>query len=113
MPGRFEFRLADGAANPYLLLAGFLIAGLDGIAKGTDPGPRLDIDMYAQGHTVTDARKLPLNLLDAIRAFDADETLKTGLSEEFAAAYTKLRTADWNSFMRHLSEWERAQTLDV
>jgi glutamine synthetase len=37
-PGRFELRLADGAANPYLLQAGILAAGLDGIAQNRDPG---------------------------------------------------------------------------
>ena len=68
-PGRFEMRLADGAANPYLLQAGILAAGLDGIAKKTDPGQRLDINMYTEGHKVRGAKRLPLNLLDALRAF--------------------------------------------
>ena len=55
--GRFELRLADGAANPYLLQAALLVAGLDGIKNKRDPGKRLDIDMYAEGHTVTNARR--------------------------------------------------------
>ena len=59
--GRFELRLMDGAVNPYLCQAGILAAGLDGVANKRDPGKRLDIDMYAQGHTVKGARKLPLN----------------------------------------------------
>ncbi len=66
--GRFEFRLADGAANPYLLPAALLVAGLDGIAKGIDPGKPLDINMYEEGHKApADTKKLPLNLLDALR----------------------------------------------
>ena len=64
--GRFELRLADGAANPYLLPAVCLAAGLEGIAKGVSPGRPLDIDMYAEGRRVRGARKLPLYLLDAI-----------------------------------------------
>ena len=64
--GRFELRLADGATNPYLLQAAVLAAGLDGIKNKRDPGKRLDIDMYAEGHTVKDAKRLPLNLLDAL-----------------------------------------------
>ena len=63
--GRFEFRLMDGAANPYLLQAGVLAAGLEGIKSKRDPGKRLDIDMYADGHKVRGAKKLPLNMLDA------------------------------------------------
>jgi len=63
--GRIEFRLADGAANPYLLQAGVLAAGMDGIANESDPGKRLDIDMYTESHKAKGAKKLPLNLLDA------------------------------------------------
>ncbi len=44
--GRFELRLPDGSANPYLLQAAILAAGLDGIAQARSPGKRLDINMY-------------------------------------------------------------------
>jgi glutamine synthetase len=110
--GRFEFRLADGAANPYLLQAGLLAAGLDGLARKTDPGKRLDIDMYTLGHTVADVRRLPLNLLDALRAFAADGALREALGAPFADAYVKLKTQDWNGYARHLTAWERETTLD-
>ncbi|MEI9964415.1 MAG: hypothetical protein WDM92_06615 [Caulobacteraceae bacterium] len=110
--GRFEFRLADGAANPYLLQAAILAAGLDGMLKAKDPGKRLDINMYTHGHLVEGVKKLPLNLLDALRAFDANATLKAGLGEGFAASYLKLKTAEWNEYTRHLTDWERETTLD-
>ena len=45
-PGRFELRLPDGAANPYLLQAVIIAAGLDGMRTKADPGKRYDIDMY-------------------------------------------------------------------
>lgn len=112
-PGRFEMRLADGAANPYLLQAGLLAAGLDGIANKTDPGPRLDINMYTDGHKVENAQRLPLNLLDALRALESNETLKAALGESFVNSYVKLKTGEWNEFTAHLSEWERRATLDV
>jgi glutamate---methylamine ligase len=110
--GRFELRLADGAANPYLLQAALLVAGLDGIKNKRDPGKRLDIDMYAEGHTVSNARRLPLNLLDALRAFDQSTILRDGLGDEFSSAYLKLRYEDWNKYSRYLTEWERDTTLD-
>lgn len=110
--GRFEFRLADGAANPYLLMAGFLAAGLDGLEKKSDPGKRLDIDMYAEGHKVRGAKKLPLCLIDAIRLFARDKVLRSALGEEFSQAYIKLKTNDWNQYCRHLTQWERDTTLD-
>ena len=60
--GRFELRLMDGATNPYLLQAGILLLGLDGFNNKRDPGKRLDINMYTEGHKAGKVKKLPLNL---------------------------------------------------
>ena len=79
--GRFELRLADGAANPYLLMAGYLAAGLDGIANKTSPGKRLDIDMYSEGHKARGAKKLPLYLIDAIRVFAKNKVLRQAMGD--------------------------------
>jgi glutamine synthetase len=111
--GRFELRLADGAVNPYLLQAAVLAAGLDGVAAARDPGRRLDINMYADGHTVPDLPRLPLNLLDALRALEASETLTHAFGEGFTRAYVKLRLTQWDEYCRHLTQWERDTTLDI
>lgn len=111
--GRFEFRLGDGAANPYLLQAGILAAGLDGMANARDPGKRLDINMYTEGHKVKGAKKLPLNLLDALRALEKSKVLRDSLGEAFVSGYLKLKTEEWNAFSRHLTQWERDNTLDI
>ncbi len=110
--GRFELRLADGAANPYLMPAVVLAAGLDGIACKTEPGKRLDIDMYTEGHKVKGAKKLPLNLLDALRNLEKDKALKAALGEETVDAFVKLKNDEWNDFSRALTAWERTHTLD-
>ena len=111
--GRFELRLPDGAANPYLLQAVIIAAGLNGIRTEADPGRRHDIDMYQLGHTVTDAPKLPLNLLDALRTYEEDETLKSTMGHDFSAAYLKLKRQEWNGYAAHFTQWERDMTLDV
>jgi glutamine synthetase type III len=110
-PGRFELRLPDGSANPYLLQAGILASGLDGIRNKRDPGKRLDINMYTDGHTVKDAKRLPLNLLDALRAFEASSVMKEYLGG-FVASYVALKHSEWNDYARHLTQWERDTTLD-
>jgi len=110
--GRFEFRLADGAANPYLLPAAVLAAGLDGIRNRRDPGKRLDINMYTEGHKAKNAKRLPLNLLDALRALEKSALLRSAFGEETHAAYLRLRHEDWNAYARHLTDWERQTTLD-
>jgi len=112
-PGRFELRLPDGAVNPYLLQSIIIAAGLSGISSKADPGKHYDIDMYKEGHTVTDAPKLPLNLLDALREYDKDTELKALMGEEFSAAFLKLKQQEWNTFCSHFTEWERANTLDI
>ncbi|HML91201.1 type III glutamate--ammonia ligase [Methyloceanibacter sp.] len=111
--GRFEFRLADGATNAYLFPAAVFAAGLDGMAQKTDPGAPLDIDMYAEGHKLpADAKKLPLNLLDALRATDGSAMLRRELGDELVNAYVKLKMKNWNEFSRQMTSWERADTLD-
>jgi len=109
---RFELRLADGAANPYLMMAGILAASLHGLDDKIDPGKRLDIDMYAEPQKARGAKKLPLNMLDAIRNFAKDRYLKEAMGSEFADAYIKLKSVEWNSYTRHLTSWERESTLD-
>ena len=110
--GRFEFRLLDGATNPYLAPAALLMAGLDGIANNRDPGERLDIDMYADGHKLQNVRKLPLNLLDALRLFDKSEVARAGFGDAVVDSFVKLKMESWNDFMSHASSWERLHTLD-
>ena len=110
--GRIEFRLADGAANPYLLQAVILAAGLDGLDNKLDPGKRLDIDMYTESHKAKGAKKLPLNLLDALRLFEKNKVIRDALGSEMSNAYDKLKLKEWNSYSHHLSDWERLNTLD-
>jgi glutamate---methylamine ligase len=109
--GRFELRLADGATNPYAMQAAILAAGLDGIQSNRNPGKRLDINMYTDGHLVQDVKKLPLNLLDALRALEGSKLLSDSLGE-YVPAYLKLKHQEWNDFSRHLTQWERETTLD-
>jgi glutamine synthetase len=112
-PGRFELRRPDGAVNPYLLQAVIIAAGLDGVQTQADPGKRWDIDMYAEGHKVRGAPKLPLNMLDGLREYDKDKGLKAAMGKEFSDAYLKLKHQEWDSFVSHFSRWENDNTLDI
>lgn len=111
-PGRIEYRLADGAANPYLLQAGLLACGLDGMARALDPGDPLDRNMYDPGAESGGLRRLPLNLLDAVRAFEASTTLRDALGVAFTTSYAKLKRQEWDGYAGHLTQWERDHTLD-
>ncbi len=110
--GRLEFRLMDGACNPYLAPAALLAAGLDGVREKRDPGKRLDINMYTDGGRARGVRRLPLNLLDAIRATAKSRILRSALGDEVIDSYTKLKLQQWNAHAAEISPFERDQTLD-
>lgn len=110
--GRFELRLADGSANPYLLPAAVLAAGMDGMEQERDPGKRLDLNMYTEAHKARGVKRLPLYLLDALREFDKNKVLRSALGDEFSNAYMKIKMEDWDNYARYLTDFERTTTLD-
>ena len=110
--GRYELRLMDGSANPYMMQAGVLLVGLDGIVKKRHPGPRLDVNMYEDGTKMSQLKRLPLTLLDALRVMEKNSIVRKGFGSELVDSYLKLKMREWQSYMGHLSEWEREQTLD-
>ena len=109
---RFELRLADGATNPYLLQAAVIAAGLDGILQHRNPGPRLDNNMYTDPLPAGEVRRLPMNLLDALRALSANDVLVNALGRSFIDAYVKLKDHEWHEHHAQISAWERQATLD-
>lgn len=111
-PGRFELRLADGAVNPYLLPAALTAAGLDGIENKRDPGPRYDNNNYTDPVPSDKVKRLPPNLLDALRCLEGDRILSSALGEPLISAYLKLQHQTWNDYSSHISSWEVKHTLD-
>lgn len=110
--GRFELRLADGAANPYLFAAALVAAGLDGIAQKRDPGPRCDNNNYTEPLPQGSAQPLPANLLDALRQLEQNTVFQSALGAEFVQSYLKLKHQEWNSYHAQITPWERETTLD-
>ena len=110
--GRFEFRLADGAANPYLLPASLIAAGLDGISQKRNPGPRYDNNSYTDPLPLDRVKQLPTNLLDALRCLKANTVLTHSLGERLITAYLKLKHQQWNEYSSYITPWELENTLD-
>lgn len=110
---RFEFRLPDGATNPYLVQAALVGCGLAGVEAGAHPGARSDYN-GAEERPPAGTRTLPSNLLDALRAMEADGALRSALGAPFVTSYAKLKMRDeWLPYAAHLSSWELDATLDV
>ena len=109
--GRFEFRLPDGACNPYLVQAGLMAAGIAGVVAKAIPGPRSD-ENYYEVRPPPHVRTLPGNLLDAVRALQADAPLRAHLGDAFVDSYAKLKLASWRDYCSHITQWELDNTLD-
>jgi glutamine synthetase len=70
---RLEYRVPDGAANPYLAFAAMLMAMLDGIRNKTHPGEPLDKDIYDMpAEQLKDVPKTPGTLVEALNALERD-----------------------------------------
>lgn len=110
--GRFELRLSDGSANPYLMAAAVLEAGLEGIENQRNPGPPLEMNVYQNPPLAGNLRRLPDNLQDALAAFEANPILTGGMGAEFTTAYLKLKRTEWRDYVSHVSAWEVSHTLD-
>ena len=127
--GRFELRLMDGATNPYLLQAGILAAGIDGIEKKRNPGKPVNVNMYEEAHKVKGAKKLPLNLPQALSNLNNSKVLKNAFGKDVINSYITLKNREikkYNSsketkigFKKSksgksniITQWERDNTLD-
>ncbi|MEN9232090.1 MAG: type III glutamate--ammonia ligase [Thermostichus sp. DG02_5_bins_236] len=108
--GRFELRLADAAANPYLLAAGLIAAGLDGIQQQRDPGPRFDNNTYTD--PIAGAPPLPGSLQEALDHLERSSLMRTALGDPFVNAYLKLKQQQWQEFSHQITPWERETALD-
>ena len=109
LEGRFEWRLPDAAANPYIASAGLIAAGLDGIERRLDPGAACSDDLFDQPLAALRARgiaTLPQNLGEAVDALEADAVLCDALGATLASEFIAARRAEWLEFARHVSEWE-------
>lgn len=108
---RLELRLPDMAADPYLMTAAILAAGLDGIDRSLDPGPQAKVP--ASKLPQEGLQRLPGNLLDALRALEDDAELRAALGEEYVSAYLKLKYEEWDEYSAQISQWEVDRYLDV
>jgi len=118
--GRFELRLMDGSANPYLLQAGVIAAGLDGLNNKIDPGKPLHCNMYEDHEKYPDLPKLPNDLDESLDRLKNNKMINDAFGEDVIKSYLKLRLAELKEFKdkdnfdktKPITEWERRNTLD-
>jgi glutamine synthetase len=112
-PGRLEYRTADGSNNPYLAAAGVLAAGLDGVARGLDPGDSRDGNLFLLSSSEGSAQGMeqaPHNLGQALDELERDDVLCNALGAEYSQAYISAKREEWDSYLdataATVSQWE-------
>ena len=119
-PGRFELRLMDGSANPYMLQAGIIAAGLYGLNMKLDPGEPLSCNMYTDYKNYPDLAKLPDELEESLDKLDENKILRESFGDEVINSYIKLKKEEIKDFFRSdsfdkkssVTQWEKTNTLD-
>jgi len=119
-PGRFELRLMDGSANPYLLQASVLAAGINGIKNKIDPGKPLNCNMYEDFAKYPNLPKLPDELDQSLKQLKQNKEMNDAFGAEVIDSYIKLRATEIKEFnnierfdkSKPITKWERQNTLD-
>ena len=119
-PGRFELRLMDGSANPYLLQAGVIAAGLYGLNNKSDPGEPLTCNMYTDYKKYPNLQKLPNEIKDSLNELDKSKELRESFGGDVINSYLKLKNKEIDEFKRverfdkkaAVTGWEKNNTLD-
>ena len=119
-PGRFELRLMDGSANPYLLQAGVLAAGIHGLQNKINPGKPLHCNMYTDYKKYPNLPKLPDNLDQSLEKLKNNKKMNNSFGKDVISSYLKLRNSEIKEFKQKenfnkrepITIWERTNTLD-
>ena len=106
-----ELRSPDASANPYLVFAVCIAAGLDGIQQKLYPTKASDRSFSESDQKAMNIGNLPLNLDDALTHFENSTWIQSVLGKKFCEEYAAAKKEEWLNYMRQVSEWEISQYL--
>ncbi len=107
---RLEMRSADPTANPYLLLAACLSAGLNGIKEAKKPMAPITsnvFEMSEEERAKRGIKPLPSTLHNAVKAFKADPLIQKALGEHLTQSFIDSKNFEWAKYNQSVSDWER------
>ena len=102
-----ENRVGEPSANPYLYVAAQLVAGLDGVEHGWDPGPAAD-EPYE-----TEAPRLPATLGEALDALAGDTEFRNSLGARFVDYYIGIKRHELARFHAAVTDWEQREYFEL
>lgn len=106
---RVELRSPDPAANPYLLLALCLAAGLDGIKNKIEPPKAVNSNIFELSEKEMKKAKiesLPSSLHQAIKEMEADPFIREVLGDHVFSKYVEAKRAEWDNYRLQVTQWE-------
>lgn len=111
---RVELRSPDPAANPYLILAVCLAAGLDGIKRGATPPDSVDrniFEMTDEERASLGVERIPASLEEAVEEFKKDKFVQKVLGEHISKKVIEAKEKEWEEYRAQVTEWELEQYL--
>lgn len=102
---RVENRVPSSDANPYLAMAASLACGYLGMVEGINPGDPVEGSAYDLDFG------LPRGLLEAVALFEECDELVDLFGKSFVSTYRAIKQAEFETFMRVISPWEREYLL--
>lgn len=110
LPGRFEWRVPDASANPYLAAAGLIAAGIDGIERGLEPPAAITDDLFEwSAERLATLPRLPRDLNAALDALETDTVLTAALGPVASTQFLRLKREEWVEWQRQVTPWELAR----
>ncbi len=114
-PGHLEDRTISAGANPYLALAAYVYAGLDGIHRELDPGEPYIGNMYELGLEEIQRRgkrMLPQSLLESLDELEKDKVIQESLGVIYDE-FIKVKRAEWKQYHAQVTQWELDRYLTL
>ena len=113
---RVEVRSVDPAANPYLVMATLLAAGLDGIKNKLTPPAAVDRNIYVMTKEEREEAgivDLPATLAQALVTLQSNEVISNALGDHLLEHFIEAKEIEWDIFRTQVHQWERDQYMSL
>jgi glutamine synthetase len=110
---RIEFRVGSADANPYLVAAANIAAGLCGIRDSLVPGDPVEGNAYDVQNEQATGFQLPGNLRDATSAFNQSELAREMFGETFVDHYVASRDWEVREYERSVNDWQLKRYFEI
>ncbi|WP_167955184.1 type I glutamate--ammonia ligase [Anaerosporobacter faecicola] len=108
---KVELRSPDSSANPYLVFALYLAAGLEGVRTKAQMPESLPDDTIKKEEDNRTIKRLPKTLIDSIEALEQDTFIQSVLGKQIAEKFIEAKKREWSDYCSQVSAWEVEQYL--